>query len=183
MDNHSRSVPVLAVKCYLYQYEVANEARHSPHPADKICDRWPTGTGEGHPLLGCRFAWFRCQSDAERPDGIFGYVPACRGRARDCGSTPLDRTGGSPCRWPAHKRRRSLLPGSMAAIPPKRRKQTRRRLVVDRIDDLIETFIREHVVQISSHKQVTNLLRRDITPHWGTKSIHSRSRSETSVTS
>src|SRR5271156_3884462 len=43
--------------------------------------------------------------------------------------------------------------------PAEEKKQTRRRLVVDRVDDLVETFIREHVAQISSRKQVTNLLR------------------------
>jgi len=56
--------------------------------------------------------------------------------------------------------------------PAEEKKQTRRRLVVDRVDDLVETFIREHVAQISSRKQVTNLLRRDVITHWGTKSVH-----------
>ena len=56
--------------------------------------------------------------------------------------------------------------------PAEEKKQSRRRLVVDRIDDLVETFIREHVAQIGSRKQITNLLRRDVIPHWGAKSVH-----------
>jgi integrase len=64
--------------------------------------------------------------------------------------------------------------------PAEEKKQTRRRLVVDRVDDLVETFIREHVTQISSRKQVTNLLRRDVITHWGTKSVHEIKRRDVS---
>jgi hypothetical protein len=56
--------------------------------------------------------------------------------------------------------------------PAEEKKQSRRRLVVDRIDDLVETFIREHVSQIRTARRITNLLRRDVIAHWGTKSIH-----------
>jgi hypothetical protein len=51
-------------------------------------------------------------------------------------------------------------------------KQSRRRLVVDRVDDLVETFIREHVDKIGTSRRITNLLRRDVIPYWGAKSIH-----------
>ena len=56
--------------------------------------------------------------------------------------------------------------------PAEEKKLSRRRLVVDRIDDLVETFIRERVSQIRTAKKVSNLLRRDVLPYWGTKSIH-----------
>lgn len=56
--------------------------------------------------------------------------------------------------------------------PAEEKKLSRRRLVVDRIDDLVETFIRERVSQIRTATKVSNLLRRDVLPHWGTKSIH-----------
>jgi integrase len=56
--------------------------------------------------------------------------------------------------------------------PAEEKRQSRRRLVVDRIDDLVETFIRERVAQIRTSKKVTSLLRRDVLPHWGTKSVH-----------
>ena len=56
--------------------------------------------------------------------------------------------------------------------PAEEKKQSRRRLVVDRIDDLVETYIREHVAQTGSLQRISNLLRRDVIPHWGTKSIH-----------
>jgi hypothetical protein len=56
--------------------------------------------------------------------------------------------------------------------PAEEKKQSRRRLVVDRIDDLVETFIRERVSQIRTARRITNLLRRDVIAHWGAKSIH-----------
>jgi integrase len=56
--------------------------------------------------------------------------------------------------------------------PAEEKKQSRRRLVVDRIDDLIERFIQEHVSRVGTSKRLTNLLRRDVIPYWGAKSIH-----------
>jgi hypothetical protein len=45
-------------------------------------------------------------------------------------------------------------------------------MVVDRVDDLIETFIREHVSKIGTSQRISSLLRRDVIPYWGAKSIH-----------
>jgi len=56
--------------------------------------------------------------------------------------------------------------------PAEEKKQSRRRLVVDRIDDLVETFIQDRVSQTRTARRITNLLRRDVIAHWGTKSIH-----------
>ena len=49
--------------------------------------------------------------------------------------------------------------------PAEEKKESRRRLVVDRIDDLVETHIREHVSQIGSSRRITNLLHRDVIAH------------------
>jgi len=56
--------------------------------------------------------------------------------------------------------------------PADEKKQSRRRLVIDRVDDLVETFIREHVVRIGTNRRITSLLRRDVIPYWGAKSVH-----------
>ena len=53
--------------------------------------------------------------------------------------------------------------------PAEEKKQSRRRLVVDRIDDLVETFIQERVSQTRTVRRITNLLRRDVIAHWGAK--------------
>jgi integrase len=56
--------------------------------------------------------------------------------------------------------------------PAEEKKQSRRRLVVDRVDDLVETYIREHVAKTDTWRTISNLLRRDVIAHWGNKSIH-----------
>jgi integrase len=56
--------------------------------------------------------------------------------------------------------------------PAEEKRQSRRRLVVDGVDDLVETFIREHVSPTRTAKRISSLLRRDVLPYWSTKSIH-----------
>lgn len=60
------------------------------------------------------------------------------------------------------------------------KKQSRRRLVVDRVDDLVETYIRERVAQTETWRTISNLLRRDVIAHWGSKSIHEISKRDVS---
>jgi integrase len=64
--------------------------------------------------------------------------------------------------------------------PAEEKRQSRRRLVVDRIDDLVERFIQEHVSRVGTCKRLTNLLRRDVIPYWGAKSIHEIKRRDVS---
>jgi integrase len=56
--------------------------------------------------------------------------------------------------------------------PAEEKKQSRRRMVVDRIDDLVEAFIQDHVSQIATSQRIAKLLHRDVIAHWGSKSIH-----------
>jgi len=46
--------------------------------------------------------------------------------------------------------------------PAEEKKQSRRRMVVDRVDDLVEAFIRKHVAKIGTHRRTTSLLRRGV---------------------
>src|ERR1700693_2066880 len=39
--------------------------------------------------------------------------------------------------------------------PAEEKKQSRRRLVIDRVDDLVETFIRERVAKIGTNRRIT----------------------------
>ncbi len=56
--------------------------------------------------------------------------------------------------------------------PAEEKKQSRRRLIVDGIGDLVESFIQDHVSQLGTSRRIANLLRRDVVVHWGSKSIH-----------
>src|SRR5258705_6676824 len=48
----------------------------------------------------------------------------------------------------------------------------RRRLVVDGVDDLLESFIAQHLAQNRSGGEIGRLLRRELGQAWGGRSIH-----------
>ena len=56
--------------------------------------------------------------------------------------------------------------------PAEEKKQHRRRMVVDQVEDLVETFIRERLSKVRTARTLSNRLRRDLIPYWGTKSVH-----------
>jgi len=56
--------------------------------------------------------------------------------------------------------------------PAEERKQARRRLVVDKVEDLVETFIRERLSKVRTARTLSNRLRRDVIPYWGAESVH-----------
>jgi integrase len=56
--------------------------------------------------------------------------------------------------------------------PAEEKHQARRRLVVDQVEDLVETFIRERLSKVRTARTLSNRLRRDLIPYWGAKSIH-----------
>ena len=56
--------------------------------------------------------------------------------------------------------------------PAAEKQQARRRLVVDRVEDLVEHFITEHVSKIRSAREISRLLRREVIPSWGAHSVH-----------
>jgi integrase len=44
--------------------------------------------------------------------------------------------------------------------------------VVDRVEDLVELFIGEHVSKTRSAREISRLLRREVIPTWGMRSVH-----------
>jgi integrase len=56
--------------------------------------------------------------------------------------------------------------------PAAEKQQARRRLVVDRVEDVVELFITEHVSKTRSAREISRLLRREVNPPWGTRSVH-----------
>jgi integrase len=55
--------------------------------------------------------------------------------------------------------------------PAAEKREANRRIVADRVTDLLEAFIAQHVAQNRSAGEVSRMLRREIIP-WGTRSIH-----------
>ena len=56
--------------------------------------------------------------------------------------------------------------------PAAEKQQARRRLVTDRVEDLVELFITEHLSKKRSAREISRLLRREVIPRWGTRSVH-----------
>ena len=44
--------------------------------------------------------------------------------------------------------------------------------MVDRVEDVVELFITEHVSKTRSAREISRLLRRKVNPRWGTRSVH-----------
>ena len=56
--------------------------------------------------------------------------------------------------------------------PATEKREARRQLVADRVEDLLEAFIAQHVSQNRSAREISRLLRREIGSAWGSRSIH-----------
>jgi integrase len=56
--------------------------------------------------------------------------------------------------------------------PAAEKRAARRRIVADRVEDLLETFIAQRLSQIRSGSEITRLLRREIGKPWAGRSIH-----------
>ena len=52
------------------------------------------------------------------------------------------------------------------------KKDSRKRMLADRVDDLLESFIAQHVSQNRSAPDISRMLRREIGSAWGSRSIH-----------
>src|SRR6476469_3074342 len=56
--------------------------------------------------------------------------------------------------------------------PAAEKQDARRRLVVDRVDYLVELFITEHLSNKRSAHEISRLLRREVVPRWGMRSVN-----------
>jgi integrase len=56
--------------------------------------------------------------------------------------------------------------------PAAEKQQARRRLVIDRVEDLVELFITDHLSKTRSAREISRLLRREVSYSWGTSSVH-----------
>jgi integrase len=56
--------------------------------------------------------------------------------------------------------------------PAGEKREAKRRIAADRVDDLLEAYIAQHVSQRRSGGEISRLLRREIGKAWGSRSIH-----------
>src|SRR5438128_947873 len=56
--------------------------------------------------------------------------------------------------------------------PAAEKREAKRRVVADRVEDLLETFIAQHLSQNRSGREISRLLRREVGNTWAGRSIH-----------
>jgi len=56
--------------------------------------------------------------------------------------------------------------------PASEKQEARRRLTTDRIDDLVEVFIAQHVSKRRSAVEISRVLKRELVDRWGSRSVH-----------
>jgi integrase len=67
---------------------------------------------------------------------------------------------------------RVLVARTEGRDPAAEKREARRRLVTDRVDDLIDTFIKQHVSKRRSAAEITRILKREIVGRRGARSVH-----------
>jgi integrase len=56
--------------------------------------------------------------------------------------------------------------------PATEKREARRRLVTDRVDDLVEVFIKQHASKRRSGAEIGRILKREIVSRWGSRAVH-----------
>jgi len=173
VDRDCSTVPLLPRLCYLCVAKVA-ERRRGPIPRVRLTK----SAIDNLPVIEKDTVYW----DAALPG--FGVKVTPRGRKVFLVMYRLAGAGSRLRKYTIGPYGRVTLPMAKAQAqkifaarldgrdPAEEKRQSRRRLVVDRVDDLVETFIREHVAKIGTSRRITSLLRRDVIPYWGAKSIH-----------
>src|SRR5215203_2738078 len=67
---------------------------------------------------------------------------------------------------------RVLVARTEGRDPAAEKREARRRLVTDRVDDLVDAFIKQHVSKRRSAGEISRILKREIVGRWGARSVH-----------
>jgi integrase len=92
--------------------------------------------------------------------------------ARSCENIRLALMGKSCSTKPASHRRRSSQRSSKDEIRLVKKREARIREVTDRVADVLESYITQHVSANRSAADISRLLRREVGQAWGNKSVH-----------
>ena len=73
---------------------------------------------------------------------------------------------------------RVLVARTEGRDPATEKREARRRLVTDRVDDLVDAFIKQHVSKRRSAAEISRILKREIVGRWGSRSVHDVTRGD-----
>ena len=172
-DGRSRLNPSSSMQCYLFWFEVASLAGgHMPQmkltktaidalsTPQKDIVYWDTGC----PGFGVKV------TPKGRKVFVVLYRTAGAGsRLRKYTIGPYGRVTLNQARVTAQKVFAAKLDGRDLAAE---KRSLRRRMVADRVDDLLEASFAQHIAQNRSALEMSRMLRREIGSAWGARSIH-----------
>src|ERR1035437_6010879 len=139
--------------------------------ADQERYRRSTNPSKGRCLLGRRVPRFRHQSNPEGTQGLRRPLP--HGRSRFALAQIYYRTLRTGDTQPGSRdRSEGICRKTRWARSGCREVDSRRRMVADRVDDLLEAYIAQHISQNRSAPEISRMLRREIGLAWGSRSIH-----------
>src|SRR5271168_1639501 len=139
--------------------------------ADQERDREPSDVRRGRRLLGRRLPGLRREGNPVGPESLCGPVPDRRRRfaaAKKYTIGPYGRVTFHQARVSAQKVFAARLEGRDLAAE---KRDARKRMVADRVEELLEAFITQHVSQNRSARATSQMLRRELSS-WSGRSIH-----------
>src|SRR5437773_2081899 len=160
------------MRCYLFWFEVASPARDQM-PRVKltktVIDALPTPSNDTvYWDTGCPGFGVKVTPKGRKVFVVLYRTAGAGSRLRKYTIGLYGRVTLNQARVTAQKVFAAKLDGRDLAAE---KKESRRRMVADRVDDLLEAFIAQHVSKNRSAAEVSRMLRREVGSAWGSRSV------------
>src|SRR5829696_6451074 len=152
----------------LYETQVASDA---PRQADQKCDRRAPDSLVRTRLLGRDATRLRGEGDAGRAQ-VFVVLYRIAGAGSRLRKYTIGPYGRVTLHVARNEAQRVLVARTEGRDPAAEKREARRRLVTDRVDDLVDAFIKQHVSKRRSAGEISRILKREIVGRWGARSVH-----------
>src|SRR4051795_844777 len=161
------------MRCYLCGLEVASRIEDQMPRAKltkTLIDALPTPSKETvHWDTGCPGFGVKITPKGRKIFVVLYRTAGAGSRLRKYTIGPYGRVTLNQARVTAQKVFAAKLEGRDLAAE---KRNSRKRMVADRVGDLLEAFIVQHVAQNRSAREISRILRREIKPAWGSRSVH-----------
>src|SRR5664279_1561993 len=161
------------MQCYLCWFEVAatvGDQMPRVKLTKSVIDALPTPSKDiVHWDTGCPGFGVKITPKGRKVFVVLYRAAGAGSRLRKYTIGPYGRVTLNQARVTAQKVFAAKLDGRDLAAE---KKDSRRRMVTDRVEDLLEAFIAQHISQNRSAPEISRMLRREIGLAWGSRSIH-----------
>src|SRR3954463_8061638 len=161
------------MRCNLFWFEVASRIEDRMPRAKltkTVIDALPTPSKETvHWDTGCPGFGVKITPKGRKIFVVLYRTAGGGSRLRKYTIGPYGRVTLNQARVTAQKVFAAKLDGRDLAAE---KKYARRRMVADRVEDLLEAFIAQHISQNRSAPEISRMLRREVGSAWGSRSVH-----------